>query len=224
MKSKSIDDVVEEVVVLIDTHFFNKFAETRPSMLLKNVIANQSVIEMKLFKRAWRSLNCSPKTLKVIREIEENLLCVGKRNELITKKKAESRCLCSKTWLTLNAKHIVSCCKKVSNEINNRHDSVVNNLLNNIMIQRGLISNEQKVEDRKMVRTPHNEITVVTEHWRSDEAKCKGRVAGAKLRPDLVWLRCDAGGKLMNVMVDVMVTSTQDMNRAFKDKDDKYCE
>ena len=33
-----------------------------------------------------------PKTMKIIREIQENLLCVGKRRELITKKRAEWRC------------------------------------------------------------------------------------------------------------------------------------
>ena len=52
--------------------------------MLEKVIDNQSVIETNLFKKTWRSLNCSPKTLKVIREIQENLLCVGKKKELIT--------------------------------------------------------------------------------------------------------------------------------------------
>ena len=41
--------------------------------MLEKVIDNQSVIETNLFKKTWRSLNCSPKTLKVIREIQENL-------------------------------------------------------------------------------------------------------------------------------------------------------
>ena len=53
-------------------------------MFLKKVIA-QSVVDMRLFYKTWRTLNCSPKTMKVIREIQENLLCVGKRRELITK-------------------------------------------------------------------------------------------------------------------------------------------
>ena len=113
---KSIADVVEEVEVLIDTHFFNQFSERKSSMFLKKVIANQNVIEMGLFK-TWKSLNCTPKTMKVIREIQENLLCVGKRKELITKKKTELRCFCSKTGALLNAKHIISCCSKVSGEI-----------------------------------------------------------------------------------------------------------
>ena len=50
----------------------------------------------------------------------------------------------------------------------------------------------------------------------------KGRVAGAKLRPDLVWLRRDSRNQWGKVVVDVKVTSTDDMNKAFKEKDDKY--
>ena len=54
------------------------------------------------------------------------------------------------------------------------------------------------------------------------EAKGKGRVAGAKLRPDLVWLRRVPGGEWRKVVVDVKVTSTDDMNKALKEKDEKY--
>ena len=168
-RMRSIEEVLEEVEVLIDIHFFNEFWETKSSLFLKRVIANQSVIETGILKKTWRTLNCTPKTMKVIREVQENLLCVGKRKELITKTKTESKCWCSKTGLPLNAKHIVSCCRKVSAEINNRHDVVVNILLNNILIQRGLISHEQKWDDRKMVRSKNDEITIGTEHWRSDE-------------------------------------------------------
>ena len=100
-RTKSIADVLEEVKVLVDTHFFNDFSLTKSSTFLKKVISNQSVIDTRLFKRSWRTLNCSPKTLKVIREIQENLLCVGKRREMITKKKTDSRCWCSKTGLRL---------------------------------------------------------------------------------------------------------------------------
>ena len=124
--------------------------------------------------------------------------------------------------MKLAAKHIVSCCGKVSAEINTRHDTVVNILLNNILMQRGLISHEQKWEDRKMVRSSHDEITIGTEHWVSDEWKRKGRVAGAKLKPDLVWLRRDSAGDWRKVVVDVKVTSTEDLNKAFKEKDEKY--
>ena len=78
---------MEEVEVLIDTHFFNEFTETKSSQFLKKVLANQSVIEVRLFRKTWMTLNCSPKTLKVIREIQENILCIGKRKELVTKEK-----------------------------------------------------------------------------------------------------------------------------------------
>ena len=126
--------------------------------------------------------------------------------------------------MALNAKHIISNCKKVAGEICARHDIVVNILLNNILIQRGLITHEQKWEDRKTVRTPRDEITVGTEHVRSDEWKDRGRVAGARIKPDLVWLRRDDGGQWTKVVVDVKVTSTEDMEKAFKEKDEKYRE
>ena len=143
-RAKSIGDVLEEVEVLIDTHFFNEFSETKSSLFLKKVISHQNAIDTRLLKKTWRSLNCTPKTMKVIREIQENLLCVGKRKELITRQKTDSKCWCSKTGQTLNAKHIISCCKRVSGEINARHDIVVNILLNNILIRRGLTAHEQK--------------------------------------------------------------------------------
>ena len=129
------------------------------------------------------------KTMKQIREIQEKLIWVGRRKEMITKKKAEVMCRCSKAGLPLNAKHIISCCKTVSGEITARHDIAVNILLNNIHVRRGLISHEQKWDDRKTVRTRTDEITVGTEHLRSEEWKSKGRVTGARLKPDLVWLR-----------------------------------
>ena len=174
----SIKGVLEEVEVLIDTHFFNEITETKSSQFQKKVLANQGVIEVRVFRKTSRSLNCSPKTLKVIREIPENILCIGKRKELITKKRAESICWCSKAGLALNAKHVVSCCRKVSAEIQSRHDTVVNILLNNILVQRGLISHEQKWEDRKMVRTARDEITVGTETCgpRCGRAKAEWRV------------------------------------------------
>ena len=146
-RTKSIGDVLEEVEVLLDTHLFNEFCETKSSSFLKHVLSNQAAIDMRLFKKTWRILNCTQKTMKVIREVQENLLCIGKRKELITKKKAETICWCSKAGPALNAKHIISCCKRVSGEINARHDIVINILLNNILVQRGLISHEQKWED-----------------------------------------------------------------------------
>ena len=73
-----------------------------------------------------------------------------------------------------------------------------------------------------MVRTARDEITVGTEHWVTDEWRGKGRVAGAKLKPDLVWLRRDSGDEWRKVVVDVQVTSTDRMNQAFKENDEKY--
>mgnify|MGYP004684707701 CR=1 FL=1 len=77
-RMKNIAGVLEEVEILIDTHFFNAFSGTKSSMFLKKVLENRNFIETKLFKKTWRTLNCSPKTMKIIREIQENLLCVGK--------------------------------------------------------------------------------------------------------------------------------------------------
>ena len=119
-RAKRIADVLEEVDVLIDAHFFNEFRETKSSLFLKKVIKNRNAIDTSLFKRTRRTPNCSPKTMKIIREIQENLLCVGKRREMITRKKTETKCRCSTTGLQLNANHIISCCKRVSGEINTR--------------------------------------------------------------------------------------------------------
>ena len=160
---KSIEEVLEEVEVLVDTHS-NEFRMTKSSLFMKKVLENQKWIDVKTLKKTWKTLNCTQKTMKVIREIQENLLCVGKRRELITKKKAETKCWCSKTRLPLNAKHIVICCRRVSGEINARHDIVVNILLNNILKQRGLITHEQKWEDRNVVKSAQDEITIGTEH------------------------------------------------------------
>ena len=76
---KSVDEVLEEVEVLVDTHFFDEFCGTKSSSFLKRVIEKRGSIEIKLFRKTWRTLNCSPKTMKVIREIQENIICVEKR-------------------------------------------------------------------------------------------------------------------------------------------------
>ena len=83
---------------------------------------------------------------------------------------------------------------------------------------------EQKWDDRKTVRTAHDEITVGTEQCRSDEWSGRVRIRGSRFKPDLVWLRCDSGGELGKVVVNVKVTSSDKMNEAFKEKDDKYRE
>ena len=75
--AKSISDVLEEVGVLIDTHFFNEFSETKSSQFLK-IIAQRGSIETSILKKTWRKLNCTPKMMKIVREIQENLLCVEK--------------------------------------------------------------------------------------------------------------------------------------------------
>ena len=72
------------------------------------------------------------------------------------------------------------------------------------------------------VRTARNEITVGTEHPWSYEWRGRGLVHGARLKPDLVWLRRDSGGELKNVVAVVKVTSTDQMNKAFREKDDKF--
>ena len=88
------------------------------------------------------------------------------------KKENRLKVLVQQDWLTtLNARHIISCCKKVASEISARHDIVINTLLNNILKQRGLTTQEQKWEDRKMVRTSQDEITIGTEYLRSEEWK-----------------------------------------------------
>ena len=111
-KSKSIHDVLEEVELLIDAHFFDEFSGTKSASFLNKLIDKQGPVDIRLLRKAWRTLNCSPKTMKVIREIQENLLCVGKRKALITKKNVETKCWCSKTGAQLNARHIISCCRK----------------------------------------------------------------------------------------------------------------
>ena len=138
---KSIADVLEEVEELVDTHFFNEFSETKSAGFLKYVLSNQAANDMRLFKKTWTTLNCSPKTMKVMREIQENLLCVGKWKGLI-QRKGRDDLLGQKGGLVLNSKHIISCCKKACGEITARNDTVVNVLLNNILVQRGLTTNE----------------------------------------------------------------------------------
>ena len=44
---------------------------------------------------------------------------------------------------------------------------------------------------------------------------------GARLKPDLVWLRRDSGDEWEKAVVDVKITSTVKMNEFFKEKDEK---
>ena len=54
-RMKSINDVVEEVGVLIDTHFFNEFSETKSSLFLRKVISCQSTLDVRLLKKTGRT-------------------------------------------------------------------------------------------------------------------------------------------------------------------------
>ena len=45
-------------------------------------------------------------------------------------------------------------------------------------------------------------------------------VAEAKRKPDPVWLRKDSDAQWRKVVVDVKVTSSDEMAKAFKEKDD----
>ena len=78
-RRKSIDDVLEEVEVLIDSHFFNEFEEIKSSSFVLKVITNKSVIDLNIYKRTRRSPNCTPNKKKAIQEIQENLPLVCKR-------------------------------------------------------------------------------------------------------------------------------------------------
>ena len=51
---KSIADVLQEVKVLIDTHFYDEYAKTKSLMFLKKIIENQNLIEIVL-KKTWRT-------------------------------------------------------------------------------------------------------------------------------------------------------------------------
>ena len=67
-RMESIRGVSEEVEVLIDAYHFNEFAELKSSSFLKKVIENKRTIDVGPFKKTRRTLNCSPLSMKVIRE------------------------------------------------------------------------------------------------------------------------------------------------------------
>ena len=50
-RMKSIEEVLEEVSVLTDTHFFDEFSETKSSVFLKKVISHQRAIDLRLFRK-----------------------------------------------------------------------------------------------------------------------------------------------------------------------------
>ena len=101
---KSIVGVLEEFEVLIDTHF-DGFSKTKSSLFLKGVTKNQNVIETSLLKKTQRTLNPTPKTMKVFVGIQENLLSISERGgEFVSQKKTDEKCWCSKAWLVMNEK------------------------------------------------------------------------------------------------------------------------
>ena len=155
---KDIEEALEEVEVLIDMHFFNKFLWTKSLELFGKVVNNQNAVNVRDFK-IWRSLNCSVETLKVIRG-QKTTSCGLANGRSSSQRRGLSQSWCSKARLKLIDKNNVSCCRKVVHEIDARHDIVVNSILNNILIRRGLVSHEQKWEDRKTVKRAKDEITV----------------------------------------------------------------
>ena len=79
-RMNGIAEVLEEVEFLIDTRL-NEFYETESSQFMKNVTC-QGWSDARIFKKTWRTLNCTPKTMKVNRGIEENLLLSGRGRSL----------------------------------------------------------------------------------------------------------------------------------------------
>ena len=59
-RAKSIDEVLEEVLVLIDIHFFTEFLGTKSSVILKRLIDKQSLIDTRPIKRTWKTMNRTP--------------------------------------------------------------------------------------------------------------------------------------------------------------------
>ena len=109
-------------------------------------------------------------------------------------KKTETRCWCSHSGHVLNAKHIISCCMNVTGQINARHDTVVNILLNNILVQRGLVSREQKWEERKKRMHMDNLYILMCDRdgiteddmRKLEQVDCKNKVVlTAKPHPDI---------------------------------------
>ena len=52
VRMKSIPEVLEEVEVLVYTHFFNELTRTKSSTFLNKVVENENLIEVGLLKTA----------------------------------------------------------------------------------------------------------------------------------------------------------------------------
>ena len=138
---------------------------------------------------------------------------------MITKKRSDMKCRCSKAGHALYDRNIISSCKKSEWRDFISHGIAVNILLNNILVQRGFVTNEQKWEDRKIVRTAKDEISVGTEHWRSEEMKDNWLISGIKQRQDLfdIVLTLDA---MEEGFFDVIDTSAKEMRNVFSENDE----
>ena len=96
MRTKGIAEVLEEVHVLVDLHFYNEFSGTKSSMNLKRSTQNRVRLRRDSSRRP-RKLKYTPKTMKANREIQE-ISSVRKRKEQITKKKEGGEVLVQQNW------------------------------------------------------------------------------------------------------------------------------
>ena len=151
--------MLEEVDVLIDAHSFNEFRETKSSLFLKKVIENQNVIDMRLRKMIWRKLHKALKTMTGIMGSRRNSSALAGEESRPQRRMRLSAFAASRDCLSMQSTSRAAA-ENVSGEINTRNEIVVNIMSNNILIQRGLIAHEQKWEDRKMVKTARDEITI----------------------------------------------------------------
>lgn len=128
----AIKEIRNEREVNIETFHQDKFMEGSTSRFQKEIRKQKSHIDMKVMRRAWKRMNWKPKTMKMIREYQEGLLCVGKRRNVINKRKGSTKCSCGKRQSELNARHILTGCARTRREIMKRHDVVVMIVVNNI--------------------------------------------------------------------------------------------
>ena len=71
--------------MIIEPFHHDKFMEGNTSRFLKETRKQKEHIDMKTTRKAWNKMNCKPKTMKMIGEYQEGLLCVGKRRTMINK-------------------------------------------------------------------------------------------------------------------------------------------
>ena len=93
---KSIADVLEEVDVLNDTHFFDQFYEKKSKKFLKNVVENQNTIDISLLRKSRRSLNCTPKNNESDHGDPGKPPLRWEEERIDHQEKADTKCWCSK--------------------------------------------------------------------------------------------------------------------------------